>query len=58
VTLLVHVKARFETIWLPGAYLALISDRIRKNVPTRFSPGGQAGDSKPRGDSVLDGSAA
>ena len=29
----------FNNIWLPGAYLALISNRIRKNMPAGFRLG-------------------
>ena len=54
---------QFSNIWLPGGYLSLISNRIRKNMPPAFSPGfgrspnpGLAGDSKPRGGSVKPGS--
>ena len=59
-----HVKASLETIWLSGAYLALImiSDNIRKNMLAMFSPRfrrspnpGLAGESKPRGRSVKAG---
>ena len=59
VSLLVHVQASLETIWLPGTFLRLISERCCKKVSTRFSPGfvrslypGLASNSKPSGEEV------
>ena len=52
-SLKLHVLASLEIICVPGAYLTFISDRICKNMPSRFSPRfgrspnpGKAGDSK------------